>query len=95
MMSLGPSECGEAAAARSSYLDAFACMEFRHVKEWRGSGRGMRAGTVDSCGTETALLRSKALDIWVHLLYKSLNLALTLQFTILHGGLSLSLSHDV
>lgn len=55
----------------------------------------MRAGASDSCWTETALLRSKTLDIRVHLLYKSLNLALTLQFTILHGGLSLSLSHDI
>lgn len=50
---------------------------------------------LDSCWTETALLRSKTLDIRVHLLYKSLNLALTLQFIILHGGPFLSISHDV
>lgn len=32
-----PAECGEAAADRSSYLNAIACMEFRHVKDERQS----------------------------------------------------------
>lgn len=72
MVSTRPAECGEAAADRSSYLNAIACMEFRHIKDERQSRQRHEGWDIGLLLDSNRIAEESTLDIYAGylLLYK-------------------------